>query len=454
MTTKLKTGTRLPEGYVGAGDEGDGRSKQARPVRRSASVWTERMVEALATREAWYSLIDKVMDSKTLWRGWRRVKAKAGAPGVDRVGVERFARTAEERLQRLEASLKSASYCPQAVRRVEIPKRDGGRRPLGIPTVTDRVVQAAVVEVIEPIFESRFAPRSYGFRSGRGCKDALRDVDEALKLGLVHVVDADLKSYFDSIPHAGLLARVHERVKDGTVLRLIEGFLNQPIMSEVACWTPETGTPQGAVLSPLLANIYLHPLDVEMQDAGYRMVRYADDFVVLCGSAEAAQAALVRIRRWVAEAGLTLHPEKTRIADLGQPAGYFDFLGYRFHGKLAGGVGHTIKPKKRKALYARLAELTPRKNGKSTAELVHRVSVWLRGVFDYFKHADHRTLAIIDAHVRYRLRRIFARRLGQRGWAKGWKAHTRWRISHFRDLGLFSLADARVEHLCSLRGHT
>lgn len=455
MTTRSKkTGTRLPEGYVGAGEEGDGRSTQARRCGPSASVWTERMVEALGTREAWYSLIDKVIDARTLWRAWRRVEANAGAAGVDRVGVERFARTAPERLRRLGEELKAGRYRPQAVRRVEIPKSDGGRRPLGIPTVTDRVVQAAVVEVIEPIFESRFEPRSYGFRSGRGCKDALRDVDEALKSGLVHVVDADLKGYFDSIPHAGLMSRVHERVKDGTVLRLIEGFLNQPIMSEVANWTPEAGTPQGAVLSPLLANIYLHPLDVQMREAGYRMVRYADDFVVLCDSAEAAQAALERIRRWVAEVGLTLHPEKTRIADLSQPAGHFDFLGYRFLRKPDGGLGRTIKPKKRKALYARLAELTPRKNGKSTAELVERVSIWLRGVFGYFKHVDHRALATIDAHVRYRLRRIFAKRNGLRGGAKGRKAHTRWRNNHFRDLGLFSLADARAVILHPHRGHT
>lgn len=454
MTTRSKTGTRLPEGYVGAGEERGGRTTQARPARGSASVWTERMVEALGTREAWYSLIDKVIDARTLWRAWRRVEANAGAAGVDRVGVERFARTASERLRRLGDELKAGRYRPQAVRRVEIPKCDGGRRPLGIPTVTDRVVQAAVVEVIEPIFESRFEPRSYGFRSGRGCKDALRDVDEALKTGLVHVVDADLKGYFDSIPHAGLMSRVHERIKDGTVLRLIEGFLNQPILSEVARWTPEAGTPQGAVLSPLLANIYLHPLDVQMREAGYRMVRYADDFVVLCDSVEAAQAALERIRQWVAEAGLTLHPSITRIADLSQPAGYFDFLGYRFLCKPDGGLGRTIKPKKRKALYARLAELTPRKNGKSTAELVDRVSVWLRGVFGYFKHADRRALATIDAHARYRLRRIFAKRNGLSGGAKGRAAHTRWRNDHFRDLGLFSLADAWDVILRSHRGLT
>jgi RNA-directed DNA polymerase len=325
---------------------------------------------------------------------------------------------------------------------------------LGIPTVTDRVVQAALVEVIGPIFEARFASRSYGFRPGRGCKDALRDVDEALRLGLVHVVDADLKGYFDSIPHAGLLSRVHERIKDGAVLRLIEGFLRQPIMSEVAEWTPETGTPQGAVLSPLLANIYLHPLDEMMEASGYRMVRYADDFVVMCATAGQAQAALDRIRGWVAQAGLTLHPEKTRIANLSEAEGHFDFLGYRFYRSPVGKLRRTIKPKKRKALYRSLAELTPRFTGQSTAELVRRVSVWLRGVYGYFKHAEHRALQNLDAHVRYRLRRIFTERLGRPDSAKGWAAHRRWRNAHFDELGLFSLVTAKAAYFHSHSGPT
>lgn len=455
MATRSETGTRMSEGYVGAGEQaGDERATQAGGVTRSASVWTDRMVEALATREEWFSLIDKVVDARTLERAWARVKANDGAAGVDRVGIERFSRTAPTRLLRLQESLKAGTYRPEAIRRVEIPKSDGGRRPLGIPTVTDRVVQAALVEVIEPIFESRFAPRSYGFRPGRGCKDALRDVDEALRSGLVHVVDADLKSYFDSIPHGALMSRVHARIKDGTVLRLIEGFLRQAILSDAGTWTPESGTPQGAVLSPLLANIYLHPLDEVMQAAGYRMIRYADDFVVLCESVELAQAALVQIRAWVTEAGLTLHPEKTRIADLSQPGGCFDFLGYRFYRSDKGTLRRTIKPKKRKALYARLAELTPRLSGQSTAELVHRVSAWLRGVFGYFKHAERKALATLDAHVRYRLRRIFARRLGRKGSAKDWKAHNRWRNDYFHEIGLFSLANARLAYIHPHRGHT
>jgi RNA-directed DNA polymerase len=454
MSKKSETGTRLPEGYGRAGEEGAGGSASAVIGRGRTTVWTERMVEALGTREVWYSLIDKVVEADTLWRGWKRVEANDGAAGVDRVDVARFGRHLDERLHWLSDALKTGQYRPQGIRRVEIPKADGGRRPLGIPTVTDRVVQAAVLEVIEPIFESRFAPRSYGFRPGRGCKDALRDVDEALQSGLVHVVDADLKGYFDSIPHERLLARVHERVKDGALLRLIGEFLRQPILSEVAEWTSESGTPQGAVLSPLLANIYLHPLDMEMQAAGYRMVRYADDFVVLCATAEAAQTALARIAAWVAQVGLTLHPDKTRIADLSVPGGHFDFLGYRFHRQPDGKLGRTIKPKKRRALTARLTELTPRFSAHSTAELMRRVSVWLSGVFGYFKHADRRTLHTFDAHVRYRLRRVLAARSGSFRTAKGMAAHQRWRNAWFHARGLFCLAAARDAALRSLGGPT
>lgn len=441
-----RTGARFGPRMLGNDYMGSGAGKRG-------SVWTERMVEALGTREVWFSLIDKVYALETLRRGWERVRGNGGAAGVDRVSVERFGRRAEERLLRLQEALRTGSYRPQGVLRVEIPKSDGGKRPLGIPTVADRVVQAALREVIEPIFESRFEPSSYGFRPGRGCRDALRDVDQALGSGLVHVVDADLKSYFDSIPQERLLDRVRERIKDGAVLELIAGFLAQDVVSDAGHWTPETGTPQGAVLSPLLANIYLHPLDVLLGRLGYRLVRYADDFVVLCGSAEEAARALEAIRAWVAEAGLALHPAKTRLADLSERGGYVDFLGYRFYRRQDGRLKRTIKPKKRKALYARLAELTPRNSGKSTQELIDRLNVWLVGVFGYFKHAERVALSTVDAHVRYRLRRIFARRKRMAGCAKRWKAHQAWPNRHFEALGLFFLATARDAYLHSHRGH-
>ena len=196
---------------------------------------------------------------------------------------------------------------------------DGRTRPLGIPTVKDRIVQQAVKLAIEPIFEKGFCDGSYGFRPGRGCHDALREVDRLIKEGYTFVVDADLQSYFDTIPHERLMARVEEKVSDGRLLDLIRAWLKADILKGLERWTPTGGTPQGGVLSPLLANIYLDPLDRLMAERGYRMVRYADDFVILTDSREEADAALALVRAWVAENGLTLHPEKTRVGDCRQP---------------------------------------------------------------------------------------------------------------------------------------
>jgi RNA-directed DNA polymerase len=220
----------------------------------------------------WHSLIDKVWRQDTLALGWAQVERNAGAAGVDRMSVERFAQARECYLGELASALRDGSYLPQPVRRVYIPKGKG-QRPLGIPAVKDRVVQAALKLVIEPIFEHEFEPRSYGFRQGLGCKDALREVDRHLKSGHCWVVDADLQSYFDTIPHASLLAKVGKRIADGRVLGLVEQFLKQDIMEDMKRWTPTSGSPQGAVISPLLANIYLHELDVEMREAGLVMVR-------------------------------------------------------------------------------------------------------------------------------------------------------------------------------------
>jgi RNA-directed DNA polymerase len=247
-----------------------------------ASIWTDRMVSALGNGVKggkWFSLIDKVVRPRTLDIAWQRVARNKGAGGTDGQSIERFSHQAERYLAELQASLADGSYRPSPVKRVEIPKGDGKTRPLGIPTVKDRIVQTALKMVIEPIFEVQFRPGSFGFRPGRGCKDALREVDRLLKEGYTHVVDADLKSYFDTIPHDRLMALVEGSISDSRVLALIDGFLRQEIMTEMARWQPTTGTPQGAVLSPLLANLYLHPLDLMMEQSGYRMVRYADDCV-------------------------------------------------------------------------------------------------------------------------------------------------------------------------------
>jgi RNA-directed DNA polymerase len=261
----------------------------------------------------WHSLIDQVYALPNLRRAFERVKANEGAAGVDHVTVEEFERHLEANLEKLAQALAEGSYRPQAVRRHWITKLGSKeRRPLGIPTVRERVVQTALRAMLEPIFERDFAGQSYGFRPKRGCKDALRRVDTLLKQGYTWAVDADLKSYFDTIPRAELIARMQAKVSDGRMLKLLEAFLTQGVLEEMNLGTPEAGTPQGAVISPLLSNIYLDALDHEMAGKGIEMVRYADDFVVLCGTEGEAQQALAEVQQGTAQAGLTLHPEKKR----------------------------------------------------------------------------------------------------------------------------------------------
>ena len=212
-----------------------------------ATIWTERMLSALVNGVAggkWYSLIDKVWAPKTLALAWAKVRDNKGAAGVDGQSIERFAAKADEYLAELSAAVRDGTYRPQAVKRVSIPKCDGTLRPLGIPTVKDRIVQQACRLVIEPIFEHAFAEGSYGFRPGRGCKDALREVDVALAEGFTHVVDADLKSYFDTIPHDALMARVEAKITDSRILDLIRMWLRAGIFDGLETWTPTMGSPR------------------------------------------------------------------------------------------------------------------------------------------------------------------------------------------------------------------
>ncbi len=270
------TVSTVPQGAKQDADTGGGQP------RVEASIWTERMVSALVNGVeggTWYSLMDKVYAPKTLALAWAKVQSNKGAAGVDGQSVERFAAGADRYLAELGQDLREGRYRPQAVKRVDIPKGRGQTRPLGIPTVKDRIVQTAVKLVVEPIFEMKFLATSYGFRPGRGCKDALREVDRLLKTGYTYVVDADLKGYFDSIPHERLMERVETVISDGRLLELLRSWLEQDILRGTERWTPTGGTPQGAVISPLLANLYLHPLDERMMARGYRMVRYADDCV-------------------------------------------------------------------------------------------------------------------------------------------------------------------------------
>lgn len=405
-----------------------------------ASIWTERMISALVNGVKggrWFSLIDKVYAPATLALAWAKVQANKGAAGVDGQSIERFAARAEDYLSELSEELRKGTYRPQPTRRVEIPKGDGRMRPLGIPTVKDRIVQTAVKLVVEPIFEATFAPRSYGFRPKRSCRDALREVDQLLKDDFSFVVDADLESYFDSIPHEQLMKRVEERISDGRILELLRLWLKQDILKELQRWTPVQGTPQGAVISPLLANIYLHPLDERMAGLGTKMVRYADDFVVLCRSRDEAEAALAQIRAFAVENGLTLHPGKTHLGDWRQPGEGFDFLGYRFE------AGHRFVRKKSLTRFKdRIREKTRRTCGQSLDCVIADLNPMLKGWFGYFKHAHHYTFRNLDGMIRRRMRAILRKQQKRPRLGHCLDDHKRWTNAFFANAGLFAFNTA------------
>jgi RNA-directed DNA polymerase len=387
----------------------------------------------------WYSLIDKVQSETTLKAAFTEVAANKGAAGVDHVSVERFAKDKDANLQRLSEELRRGNYRPQQIRRHYIPKPGSTEmRPLGIPTVRDRTVQTALRMVLEPIFERDFAAHSYGFRPNRGCKDALRRVQELLNAGYNIIVDVDLKSYFDTIPKDRLMALIRQKVADTQVLALIESFLEQGVLDGDREWTPEQGTPQGAVVSPLLSNIYLDPLDHLMAEQGFEMVRYADDFVVMCRTLEEATAALVLVKEWTASAGLTLHPTKTRLVDERKDG--FDFLGYHFEASKRWPRSKSLK-KFRDTIRAK----TKRTSGRSMSQTIADVNRTLRGWFEYFKHSHHKTFRTEDGFVRRRLRSIRRRQTHRKGSAKVNGAdQTRWPIAYFDALGLFNLQQAHL----------
>jgi RNA-directed DNA polymerase len=432
----------VPEPQAQGRRAGEVEPTKAEPARSSAkpAVWTARMLATLSkgvTGGKWHSLIDKLYPEPVLRTAFDAVAANHGAAGVDHVGIEQYAETLDANLARLSHALRTGSYRPQAIRRHDIPKPGSDeKRPLGIPTVQDRVVQTALRMVLEPIFERDFAAHSYGFRPNRGCKDALRRVNDLLESGHVHVVDADLKSYFDTIPKDRLLALVAGKVSDGGILALVEAFLRQSVLEDTRDWVPEQGTPQGAVISPLLSNIYLDPLDHLMAERGFEMVRYADDFVVLCRSPADAEAALAVVRDWTAQAGLTLHPDKTRLVDARTDG--FDFLGYRF---VSGQRWPRAKSltKLKDAIRAK----TGRTVGRSLAMVIANLNPTLRGWFEYFKHSHRWTFGMLDGWIRRRLRSLLRKQQRRQGIAKTHGAdQTRWPNAFFDEHGLLSLRRA------------
>jgi RNA-directed DNA polymerase len=387
----------------------------------------------------WFSLIDKVYAQANLTEAFEAVRANKGAAGADHQSIGMFAKRLQENLDQLASQLREGRYKPQPVRRVWIPKPGSKeKRPLGIPAVRDRVVQSALRNVIEPIFEISSAEHSYGFRPGRGCKDALRRVQQLINQGYCWVVDADLKSYFDTIDHELLMAMVEGKISDGRLLELIRAFLKQGVLGECRDWEPEQGTPQGGVISPLLSNIYLNPLDHLMANSGFEMVRYADDFVILCRTRAQAEAALQAVDQWTQAHKLTLHPDKTRLVDLNQQDNGFDFLGYHFRRNKRWPRKKSVQ-KIRQSLKVR----TKRTSGKSLERIISDINPVLRGWYEYFKHGLYTALRDLDKWVRARLRSILRKRKGGQGRSRG-SDHQRWPNEYFAKLGLFSMLKAQA----------
>ncbi len=390
----------------------------------------------------WHTLIDKMYDERNLERSASKVLGKKGAAGVDRQTVTDFSEQEEGELRRLHQQLRDGSYRPAPVRRTMIPKPGSSeKRPLGIPTVRDRVVQTALVQVIEPILDATFHQRSFGFRHGMGCQDALRCVEELLNAGYVYVVDADLKGYFDTIPKDRLLEVIQQKISDRRVLGLVKLFLDQQILDEMRLWTPDTGVPQGAVLSPVLANAYLNPLDHRMSEIGFQMVRYADDFVILCRTQQEAEAAMAEVVTWVASNGLTLHPEKTHIVDSRVTS--FSFLGYSFRGKL-----RFPRAKSHQKFLERVRELTPRHLGESLQCTLQRINRMTRGWFTYFRHCHWSIFQQYDGIIRKRLRRLLLKR--HRLNSNRLPRNQRWPNDYFTERGFISLVTAHARFVQSI----